>query len=269
MNEDLEYTTKRIQLLCEQLKWTIQNQQLGIGLDELAARMQLGNWEAQHLFQEYLNKDPLRFIQDAFSPSLAQIEDIGQISIFDGFSLEQPIRKNVPVDIQLIDSADEIHYSKFDYFLGELFVASTDVGICQLTFEDAENGLERLKKTYPNTLLVEEKASLHESVNEVLVNYFSGNRKNIPVIPITVKGTGFQLNVWKKLTELKSGERISHAELAAVLDDGAAGRKIASAINSNPVALLIPCHRAVPQNGKLGRFKWEAWRKQVLLAIEK
>jgi AraC family transcriptional regulator of adaptative response/methylated-DNA-[protein]-cysteine methyltransferase len=269
MNEDLEYRTKRMQLLCEQVKWVIQNQQLGIGLDELADRMQLGNWEAQHLFQEYLNKDPLRFIRDAFSPSLTQVEEIGQISIFDGFGLERPIRRNVPVEIQFIDSAEEIHYSRFDYFLGELFVASTDAGICQLTFEDAEDGLARLKKTYPNALLIEEKVSLHESVNEVLMNYFSGKKRNMPVIPITVKGTDLQLDVWNKLTELKSGERTSHAEIAAALDNTTPTRKIASAINSNPVALLIPCHRAIPQNGKLGRFKWETWRKQVLLAIEK
>lgn len=269
MMEDFQYRTNRMQLLFEQLKWMIGNQQLGIELDELARRMQLGNWEAQHLFQEYLNKDPIRFIQDAFSPSLTQVEKMAQVSIFDEIHSEKKESQPLAVNIELIDSAEEIQYTKFHYFLGEIFMASTEKGICQLSFEDAENGLARLTRTFPKAILVEERISLHEAVFEVLNAYFSGSKKKHAPVPIAIKASAFQLAVWKELILLNPGELATYEMLTETLGDKNASRALRVAVDSNPVALLIPCHRVVKSNGKPGNFRWKTWRKQVLLAIEK
>ena len=102
--------------------------------------------------QENLGKDPLRFVQDAFSPSLAQVQQPAQISIFDLFDEKNSEAKHpaFDLDIQILSSElTEITYSIFPYFLGTVFIASNEFGICQLTFEDTDAGLTRLKKTFP------------------------------------------------------------------------------------------------------------------------
>lgn len=269
MTQDLQYRTKRMQLLFEQLKWMLEKQQLGLSLEELTARMHLGSWEVQNLFREYLGKDPLRFVRDAFSPSLANVNQPQQISIFDSTEIKTSYRKPVPVEIQWIDSPEEIRFTTFNHFLGKVFIASTEQGICQLTFQDGENGFDRLKKTFPQALLAQERTELHQTAFDALCAYFNPAKRNLPSIPVAVKGTDFQLSVWKELTQLKPGELSTYGKITSALGDKGAMRAVGSAIGSNPVALLIPCHRIIQRNDKIGNFKWGTWRKHMILAIEK
>ena len=268
MTEDFQYRTKRMQLLFEQLKWMLEKQQLGLSLDELTKRMQLGSWEVRNLFGEYLGKDPLRFVQDAFSPSLANVSRGIQVSFLDSPELK-PERNSIPVEMKPIDSPEEIRFTTFNHFLGKVFIASTEQGICQLTFQDIENGFARLKKTFPKALLTSEKTELHQMAFEAICAYFTSSRKDLPLIPLAVKGTDFQLNVWNELTQLQPGELSTYGEIASKLGDKNALRAVGSAIGSNPVALLIPCHRIIQRNDKVGNFRWGTLRKQMILAIEK
>ncbi|WP_169312060.1 methylated-DNA--[protein]-cysteine S-methyltransferase [Fluviicola taffensis] len=257
-------------LLFSTLKWMLDSQQIGITLEELSKRVDLGEWETQHLFQEYLGKDPIRFVQDAFSPSLAQVSRQAQLSIFDLFddSLSDS-KPSIDLDIHLLEEIpSEIQYSIFPYFLGSVFIASNESGICQLTFEDSEVGSIRLRRTFPKSTIREEKTALQELAYQTLMNYFV-KTEDLPVLPIAVKATSFQVSVWNELAKLPNGELTSYGAIAQNLGDINASRAVGTAVGANPIAMLIPCHRVVHQSGKVGNFRWGSWRKQLLLGIEK
>lgn len=271
MESDFSYQAQRMELLFKTLKWMLDSQQIGITLPELSKRLELGEWETQHLFQEYLGKDPIRFVQDAFSPSLARVSrEQAQISIFDSFDdVSDRSPSVIDLDIEILhEDPAEVSYSVFPYFLGPVFIASHESGLCQVTFEDADKGLNRLKKTFPKSKLTEEKTVLQELGHQALMNYFVKNEE-LPVIPVAVKATPFQVSVWNELAALAKSELVTYAILARNLGDPDVSRAVGTAVGANPLALLIPCHRVVHPSGKIGNFRWGSWRKQLLLAIEK
>lgn len=272
MDTNQAYQSQRMDLLAQTLKWFLDAQQVGLTNAELATRLELSEWETHHLFQEYLGKDPQRILQALFSPSLSQVAKQSlQVSIFDIPEVEQSKKSAFLLDLdvhELVFDPTEIHYTRFPYFLGEVFIASHAEGICQVTFEDAEDGLARLKKTYPKSEYVEEANALNELAYQALMEFFVPTQ-DIPVLPISVKATPFQIQVWQALSEISLGELTTYGELAQQLGDPNASRAVGTAIGSNPIALLIPCHRVVNLSGKIGHFRWESWRKHLLLAIEK
>lgn len=271
MESDLSYQSPRMDLLFKTLKWMLDSQQIGISLEELSKQIDLGEWETQHLFQEYVGKDPIRFVQDAFSPSLAQVnKQQAQLSIFDLFDTErEESLTHIDLDIQIVEeSPEEVHYSVFPYFLGSVFIASHESGICQLTFEDTETGSIRLRRAFPKSTIKEEKTELQELAHLALMNYFV-KTEDLPVIPIAVKATPFQVRVWNEIQLLGKSELATYGDLAENPGDLNASRAVGAAVGANPIALLIPCHRVVRHSGKIGTFRWGSWRKQVLLAIEK
>jgi AraC family transcriptional regulator of adaptative response/methylated-DNA-[protein]-cysteine methyltransferase len=87
-------------------------------------------------------------------------------------------------------------------------------------------------------------------------------------IALHVKGTEFQLKVWAALLEIPFGELSNYGEIAQQIGHSKASRAVGTAIGSNPIALLIPCHRVVQANGKLGGFKWGLERKAAIIAWE-
>lgn len=271
MEADFSYQSPRMDLLFKTLKWMLDSQQIGITIEELSKHLGLGEWETQHLFQEYLGKDPIRFVQDAFSPSLARVDkQQAQLSIFDSFGEEtEKSTGHIDLDIQIVDeSPEEVYYSIFPYFLGNVFIASHESGICQLTFEDSEVGSIRLRRAFPKSSIKEERTALHELAYQALMNYFV-RKEELPVIPIAVKATPFQVSVWNRLQALGKSELTAYSELALGLGDLNLSKAVRSAVGANPIALLIPCHRTVSHSGKIGTFRWGSWRKQILLAIEK
>ncbi len=270
MEADFSYQSPRVDLLFKTLKWMLDSQQVGITIEELSKYLGLGEWETQHLFQEYLGKDPTRFVQDAFSPSLARVDkQQAQISIFDSVDELEKSSVQIDLDIQIIEeSPEEVYYSIFPYFLGNVFIASHESGICQVTFEDSEVGPIRLRKTFPKSMIKEERTALHELAYQALMSYFV-KTENIPVIPVAVKATPFQVSVWNRLQALGRSDLVTYSDLAAELGDPNLSKVIGGAVASNPIALLIPCHRTVKQSGKIGNFRWGNWRKRIILAIEK
>ncbi|MGV3612638.1 MAG: methylated-DNA--[protein]-cysteine S-methyltransferase [Fluviicola sp.] len=259
-----------MELLFKTLKWMLDSQQIGITTEELAKKVELGEWETQHLFQEYLGKDPIRFVQDAFSPSLAQVhKEQAQISIFDSFEANEELSVRIDLDIQIVEeSPADVYYSIFPYFMGNVFIASHESGICQLTFEDTEVGSIRLRRSFPKSTIREERTELQELAYEALMSYFV-QTVDIPVIPVAVKATPFQVQVWNQLQELAKSELATSGDLAMRLGDPNASKAVRSAVGANPIALLIPCHRVIQNTGKIGNFRWGSWRKRLLLAIEK
>jgi AraC family transcriptional regulator, regulatory protein of adaptative response / methylated-DNA-[protein]-cysteine methyltransferase len=164
-----------------------------------------------------------------------------------------------------------IRYCIADSPLGRMLVATTDVGVCTIAFGDNNaEVLAILRGRFPKAELVAEKGStgwLAEAV--AFVTSQMGEHPLAANFPLDVRATAFQQRVWKALQEIPRGETRSYSELALQLGSPTATRAVAGACASNPVAVILPCHRVVGKSGSLTGYRWGVERKRKLLAAEK
>jgi AraC family transcriptional regulator of adaptative response/methylated-DNA-[protein]-cysteine methyltransferase len=161
-----------------------------------------------------------------------------------------------------------IHYSFHTTALGTALIASTQQGICHLSFvDDNEHVSHRslLQKRWPQAQLVEQFLELHEQVARVC----GIPTADISTIPLHMQGTPFQQAVWRALLTTKPGMTTSYSAIAQFIGQPTAVRAAASAIANNRIAVLIPCHRIIKKNGQLHNYRWGADRKKLLLEWEK
>lgn len=157
-----------------------------------------------------------------------------------------------------------IRWAVVDSRFGPMLVAATDKGICRLAF--GESG-EDLVRRFPKARLVPGDGTflaLFEAVISAVEFPGLGS-----AIPLDVRGTAFQERVWQALREIPPGETRSYAQIAAATGNPGAVRAAGSANGSNPVAVLIPCHRVIRSDGSLGGYAWGEAIKRSLLEHER
>ncbi|MEO6802888.1 MAG: methylated-DNA--[protein]-cysteine S-methyltransferase [Granulicella sp.] len=164
-----------------------------------------------------------------------------------------------------------IRYCTASSPLGRMLVATTDVGICSITFgrDDAEL-IAGLRESFSKAQLVAAKGNtgwLAEAVAFVLSQM--GEHPLAAKFPLDVRATAFQQRVWKALQEIPRGETRSYSELAQALGKPTAVRAVAGACGANPIAVAVPCHRVVGRDGSLTGYRWGVERKRKLLEAEK
>ncbi len=159
----------------------------------------------------------------------------------------------------------EIRYMISECKLGFLIVAETDHGVCALSIGDSEEQLvDSLKREFPKAD-IKSSDSVKERFNAVL-GYFDGQLLNLP---LDVQGTDFQKRVWSALRTIPYGEVRTYQEVADMIDMPKAYRAVANACASNPVPLVVPCHRVVRKDDGIGGYALGIWRKEYLLKMEK
>ena len=169
----------------------------------------------------------------------------------------------------------EIHFTVVDSAYGRLLVAATERGICAVTLGDDDAALEKaLRSEFKRAKIerVDEGADewLSGIVERVTDALRSGNdAKAMAAVPLDVQGTAFQWRVWRALQEIPVGETRSYSEIANQLGRPTAARAVARACGSNRVAVVIPCHRVVREDGSLGGYRWGIERKVQLLDEER
>ena len=156
-----------------------------------------------------------------------------------------------------------IRWTVVDSALGPLLVATTSRGICRLTFDEGEEALHR---AFPNATIRKDEGSMAELVEGVLTAV--DRPQAAPDLPIDVRGTAFQEAVWKELRKIPLGETRSYADIAMAVGQPKAVRAVGTANGSNPVAVLVPCHRVIRSDGSLGGYAGGLDRKRKLLAAE-
>jgi AraC family transcriptional regulator of adaptative response/methylated-DNA-[protein]-cysteine methyltransferase len=163
----------------------------------------------------------------------------------------------------------EIRYALADCVYGRILVAATSAGICFLAFGSDDGRLaDELGQEFPAAASIErDDAGLGRWLDAVL-DYLNDGTPH-PELPLDVRATAFQRRVWQALTEIPYGETRTYSEIAAMLGAGKAQRAVGRACATNPVSLLIPCHRAIREDGGLGGYRWGLATKQGLLAHER
>ena len=159
---------------------------------------------------------------------------------------------------------ETIRYVIADSPLGPLLVAATAKGICRLTFDEDASALER---RFPNARVIPDDGTITDWVEGALTAI--ERPAQAPQLPLDVHGTAFQEAVWRELRKIPLGETRSYADIAAAVGQPQAVRAVGTANGSNPVAVLVPCHRVVRSDGSLGGYAGGLDRKRKLLQAEK
>ncbi|MDR2216050.1 MAG: methylated-DNA--[protein]-cysteine S-methyltransferase [Nevskiaceae bacterium] len=164
------------------------------------------------------------------------------------------------------DAGERIGYAHAACKLGPLFVAATDRGLCAVEFLTAEEGQTQLLRRFPHAHIEAGDAQLRGWVKQLVALMNNGAKPS--KLPLDIRGTAFQTQVWKALQRIAPGTTISYGELAAQLGRPQAVRAVARACGSNRVAVLVPCHRVIGRDGSLTGYHWGLERKRALLARE-
>lgn len=151
--------------------------------------------------------------------------------------------------------------------LGHLLVATTTQGLCAVSMGNSDRELTAaLRKEYPKAEIIEDTQAL-QNILKGLLEHLAGHQPRLD-FPLDVRATAFQCQVWEKLRQIPYGTTQSYSDIARTLGRPRAARAVARACATNPVALVIPCHRVVRRTGEFSGYRWGKERKQALLARE-
>lgn len=248
-------------------------------LDELAARVGVSRAHLQRTFTKTVGVSPKRYaatLRDRrLRTALRSGASVTAATYESGFGSSSRMYESAPKAIGMTPAAyrrgatgESIAFGIVPSALGHVIVAATDRGIAHVALGDDPDQLERdLRASFPNAA-IERADDRVESATSALVRYLA-NDGPWPHLPLDVRATAFQARVWEALTGIAPGATTTYGELAAALGDANATRAVAQACASNPVALLIPCHRVIAQNGDMRGYRWGVERKSRLLDLER
>jgi AraC family transcriptional regulator of adaptative response/methylated-DNA-[protein]-cysteine methyltransferase len=151
---------------------------------------------------------------------------------------------------------------------GASLIAESPRGICHLSFiepDGCEAAVSELQQEWPGAKLKRNDSAARITASEI----FQGPKQNVrPTLRAFVRGTSFQLRVWRALLQVQPGSLTTYGRLAEAIGQPSAARAVGSAVASNPIAYLIPCHRVIRESGVLGDYRWNPVRKKAIVAWE-
>ncbi|HHP7232640.1 MAG TPA: bifunctional transcriptional activator/DNA repair enzyme AdaA [Xenococcaceae cyanobacterium] len=248
-------------------------------LDDIAAQVHLSPYHFHRLFSRWAGVTPKRFLQVLTLERAKILLQKGNLSALDvtysiGLSSGSrlydhfvKIEAVTPSEYKQAGQGLTIFYGFHETPYGEAFVALTVRGVCKLCFVETKARFEPLKdlhQDWHNAKIIE------DSIQTKLIVKRLFSRQPLDKTPLSlwVCGTNFQINVWKALLNIQPGQVTSYGEIAKAIAKPKAARAVGTAIGSNPVGLIIPCHRVIRQSGELGGYQWGETRKLAILARE-
>lgn len=246
-------------------------------LATIAAHVHVSPEHFQRIFQEWAGTSPKKFLQYTSIQHAKRILSQQQTTLFDtsfevGLSstsrlhdLFIQIEGMTPAEYKQGGTALVIRYADYTSPFGQLLIASTEKGICYVAFYNApEDPRKALFAKYPQATFIAERSALHEGV----LAFFNRDWSNLSEIKLHLRGTAFQLHVWEALLKIPAGQLLSYQQIARQIGNSSASRAVGTAIGSNPIAYLIPCHRVIQSSGLLGGYRWGMLRKSAIIAWE-
>lgn len=164
--------------------------------------------------------------------------------------------------------AAPVRYTVTDSPFGRLLIAATDKGICAIQFADSDEELEHgLKHEFPFAVRRRDDQAMRPW-RQNLLRQMRGQKLN-SALPLDIQATAFQRRVWSYLQSIPFGATRSYGQVAEAIGQPTASRAVARACATNPVAVAIPCHRIIREDGDMGGYRWGADRKKALLEMER
>ncbi len=246
-------------------------------LDEVAEKIHVSPFHFQRMFSEWAGTSPKKFLQYISLNHAKKLLKENQATLFEtayetglsGTSRLHDLFINIegmtPAEYKNGGKNLAINYSFAESPFGNVIVASTTKGICHLAFSDNDDeAFSVLQNQFP-------KANFRQKTDLIQQNalfIFTQDWQKLPKIKLHLKGTPFQLKVWEALLQIPMGQFSTYGSIAQQIDHARASRAVGSAVGSNPVAFLIPCHRVIQSTGHIGQYHWGSTRKTAIIGWE-
>lgn len=250
-----------------------------ITLADLAVAVGLSPWHLQRLFKRAMGVSP-RDYADArrarrFRDELKNGESVAGATYGAGYGSSSRVYEQAQAQLGMTPASfakggkgAHIVYAIVESMLGRLLVAATAHGVCFLCLGDTDAPLiAALHGDFPRAdSIAPDEAAIAPAVDAVL-RHLAGETPHVD-LPLDVRATAFQRRVWQELIAIPPGETRSYSEIAEALGVPRGQRAVGRACATNPVSIVIPCHRALRADGTLGGYRWGLRRKQALLRQE-
>jgi AraC family transcriptional regulator of adaptative response/methylated-DNA-[protein]-cysteine methyltransferase len=247
-------------------------------LSQVANHLHLSEYHFQRLFTRWVGVSPKRYLQfltKEYAKEILPGSNLLETTYNAGLS--SPSRLHdlfvtweavTPGEYKQRGAGLTIWYAILPSPFGECLLALTTRGVCSLKFVqtgEEQSQIDALKRDWGQAQLVEDESRVAPTLEEAFAPYLG---KKPDRMQMYVRGTNFQIKVWEALLSVEPGRVISYHDLAVRIGMPSAARAVGQAVANNPLAVLIPCHRVINQNGKLGGYRYGSARKRAMLAWE-
>jgi AraC family transcriptional regulator of adaptative response/methylated-DNA-[protein]-cysteine methyltransferase len=269
----------RVELVQRVCRFLDASQTETVKLADLAADAGVSTFHLQRTFKRVMGISPRQYLTARrfgnFKTLVREGEPVTQALYDSGFNSSSRLYEHAPEELGMTPATYgrggrgiNINYTIAASPLGQLLVAVTERGVCAVRMGDTDAELEKdLRTEFPAATIRRDDASLREPVAKIL-NHLSNKKPQLD-LPLDIRSTAFQRQVWEKLRAIPYGQTLSYGEVAKSLGKPGAVRAVGRACATNPVALVIPCHRVVREDQSLGGYRWGLDRKQKLLDHER
>ncbi|HXS11892.1 MAG TPA: bifunctional DNA-binding transcriptional regulator/O6-methylguanine-DNA methyltransferase Ada [Acidobacteriaceae bacterium] len=251
-----------------------------ISLDALAQSVGLSRFALLRGFQRVLGITPSEFVRAQRRERFRKEVRRSSASVTDavyaaGFGSSSRLYENAanalgmrPSTMKAHGAGETIRWSTTESPLGRILVAATGRGLCAVLFANSDKEAEReLESLFAKAKLQRDDAGLGEAVRVVLSQMTES--ATAASLPFDVRATSFQHRVWEALRTIPRGETRTYSQIAQTIGSPKALRAVGAACGANPLAIVVPCHRAIGSDGRLTGYRWGVERKRQLLEIER
>jgi len=268
--------TSKIEAACRLID---ENVDVTLTLSVIGNKVGLSPFYLQRLFKRILGVTPQQYQQarrtGEFKSALMRGSRVTDAIYEAGYGSSSRLYEKAQLRLGMTPSTYQrkgegavIRFAIMNTQLGKLLVALTDKGVCSIQFGEGEEALEReLRNQFSDASISRDHEGLSRATSKIAA-YLQGSEVRLD-FPLDVQATAFQGRVWEALRQIPYGETRSYSQIAANVGNKRAIRAVARACATNPVSLVVPCHRVVQKNGSLAGYRWGVKRKAALLAAEK
>ncbi|MDQ3667126.1 MAG: bifunctional DNA-binding transcriptional regulator/O6-methylguanine-DNA methyltransferase Ada [Acidobacteriota bacterium] len=272
-------TDPQIEMIQRACRYIERQDETSVTLADLGEHIGISAFHLQRVFRKVMGITPRQYADACrIGKFKARVRESGSVAgaMYDaGFSSSSRLYARAPAELGMTPATYGrggrgaiINYTIASCSLGLLLVAATERGVCAVKLGDSDAALAAdLTREYPAAEISRADSMLRAPVDNLL-NYLSGRQPDLQ-LPLDLQATAFQWQVWENLRAIPYGETRSYGEVAKAMGRPTAVRAIARACATNPVALVIPCHRVIREDQSLGGYRWGLERKAALLEQEK
>jgi AraC family transcriptional regulator, regulatory protein of adaptative response / methylated-DNA-[protein]-cysteine methyltransferase len=247
-------------------------------LDEVAEKVHLSPFHFQRIFTEWAGISPKRFLQyltvDFLKKKLQETRNLNEAAEAAGLSAQSRVydlfttlEAVTPLEYKQRGRGIRVEYGIQETPFGQALMGVTERGVCWLSFlstdEDPRFELEKMKEHWHQSVFHHNEPVTNEYMQKIFSRKSTSDK-----VHLLVKGTNFQVKVWQALLQLPMGSVTTYQDIACRIHQPRALQAVGSAVGSNHIAYLIPCHRVIRKDGVLGQYRWDAVRKKSIIGWE-
>ncbi len=272
------YDSEDYERIAKAIAFMRQNHRSQPALATISQQVHLSEYHFQRLFTRWTGISPKRFLQyltvEYAKTKIAQTKSVLDLTLEAGLSspgrlhdLFVTLEAMSPGEFKTGGKGLQIWYGIHDTPFGRSLIATTARGVCHLHFLDAveRQAEQMLRLEWANAEIIHDQ-EMTQGLCDRLLNPVA-LRSGKPLV-LLVKGTNFQIQVWRALLNVPFGGVTTYQHLAEAIGRPTAARAVGNAVGNNPVGYLIPCHRVIRESGELGGYRWGLERKTLMLGWE-